>query len=434
MRSKTKYKFSTLLLVLLLLFLTLGYAYLNQSLNINGNSILNNASWNVYWDNVQVTTGSVESSTPTIDSNKTTVTFSVHLSKPGDFYEFTVDAKNDGTIDAMIESISSTLNNNPITTLPNYLYYSITYSDDRTIEANHLLKANDKEIYKVRVEYKLDISPEDLPTTNQTLNFAFQLNCIQGSIGSLSKNVELGDYVSYTPEITNYTIDRSCTGASNDRNINPSELNLWRVIKKKRDGSLELISEYNSSTSVVFYGKVGYSNFTGCLNLIASKYETEGITTGSRNFGFKGQTEYITDQSKLRSNNAWRCSTGEACAPEQEEYLGGGDFLYLDDYNLVNNVLGTIYTPKINNRISSYWTSSRHYFFDNYSNIEQYWFGISIGTSGEPTVMIRYIYSEGTSQQTTGSIGVRPIIIINKNVNISSGTGTKDNPFVIVKS
>ena len=60
MKSRIKYRLSTLLLVLVLLFLTLGYAFLTQSLNINGSSSINNATWNIYWDNVQVTEGSVE--------------------------------------------------------------------------------------------------------------------------------------------------------------------------------------------------------------------------------------------------------------------------------------------------------------------------------------------------------------------------------------
>ena len=122
MRRKSKFNL-ILIIFILVLVLGLGYAYLTTTLSINGTTDVDSNTWNIYWDNVQVKEGSVTATTPTIDTNKTTVTFNVHLSKPGDFYEFTVDAKNDGTIDAMIETISSTINNS--TTIPNYLIYKV---------------------------------------------------------------------------------------------------------------------------------------------------------------------------------------------------------------------------------------------------------------------------------------------------------------------
>ena len=150
---------------------------LQSNLNITGTTGINNATWDIHWNNVQVTTGSVTGTnvtTPaTIDNLKTTVNYNITLSKPGDYYEFTVDAVNSGTIDGMIDTISSKLNNVEITTLPNYLNYSVTYSDGAELQANQELKTGTTETYKVRVEYKKDISSTDLPGTEQTLNLSF---------------------------------------------------------------------------------------------------------------------------------------------------------------------------------------------------------------------------------------------------------------------
>ncbi len=170
-----KKKKRSLILGILLMVLTLGmgYAFLTTTLAINGTTDVDSNTWNVYWDNVQVTEGSVTASTPTI-SNQTTVTFSVHLSKPGDFYEFTVDVKNSGTIDAMIESINKT------TTIPNYLNYTVTYADDVPIIENQLLGANSTESYKVRVEYRTDINPSDLPNNSQNITLSFGVEYVQG--------------------------------------------------------------------------------------------------------------------------------------------------------------------------------------------------------------------------------------------------------------
>ncbi len=172
-------KYLIIFAITLIISITIGYAFLNASLNINGSSKIYNATWNVHFENVQVTSGSVAASTPTIDSSRTTVTYSVHLSKPGDFYEFTVDAKNDGTIDAMIDTILSTLNNTEIQTLPSYLNYSVSYNNGMPIQSKHELLSGSKETYKVRVEYRTDITANDLPSTNQTLNMSFTVTYVQ---------------------------------------------------------------------------------------------------------------------------------------------------------------------------------------------------------------------------------------------------------------
>ena len=88
-----------IILLFFILSISIGYAYLNSNLSINGYSSISSSRWSVYWDNVEVMSESVEAEIPSI-VNQTTVNFNILLSNPGDFYEFTVDAKNDGTVDA----------------------------------------------------------------------------------------------------------------------------------------------------------------------------------------------------------------------------------------------------------------------------------------------------------------------------------------------
>ena len=165
-----------ILLILLIVGLGIGYAYINSDLSINGTAQVNSANWDVHWANIQVKSGSVSGTNvvtePTI-SNQTTVNYSIILSQPGDYYEFTVDAVNGGVIDAMIDTIDSKLNGATITTLPAYLNYTVTYSDGVELEPNHELLANSTEKYKVRVEYRTDINANQLPAPNQTLSLQF---------------------------------------------------------------------------------------------------------------------------------------------------------------------------------------------------------------------------------------------------------------------
>ena len=159
-----------IILILLVVALGIGYSYLNTNLNINGTANINSANWNVYWNNVQVKSGSVDATTPAIDTDKTTVTFNVTLTKPGDYYEFTVDAVNAGTLDAMIDTMDSKLNGVTIEELPAYLDYGVTYADDTTIDVDQLLLHDSTETYKVRIAYADYIEASDLPSTNQSLS------------------------------------------------------------------------------------------------------------------------------------------------------------------------------------------------------------------------------------------------------------------------
>ena len=174
-----------IILILLVVCLSLGYAYINSDLNINGTAQVNSANWDVHWANIQVSTGSVSASSPTI-SNQTTVNYSVTLNIPGDYYEFTVDAVNGGSIDAMIDSIDSKLNGATITTLPDYLNYTVTYSDGVALEQNHQLLHNTTEKYKVRIEYRTDIELNQLPATNQTLSLEFTVTYRQTTDAAVS--------------------------------------------------------------------------------------------------------------------------------------------------------------------------------------------------------------------------------------------------------
>ncbi len=167
-------------ILVLLLSISIGYAALSSNLTINGASQIKDAVWDIHWENVQITSGSVTAiSAPTIDSNKTTVSYEVHFDTPGEFYEFTVDAKNSGTIDGMINTINSNLNGNPISTLPNYFIYTVSYDDDTVIQTKQRLNAGQKETYKVRIEYKKDIQVSDLPSTDQDLILSFTVTYVQ---------------------------------------------------------------------------------------------------------------------------------------------------------------------------------------------------------------------------------------------------------------
>ena len=187
--NKNKRKLNYMILIIMILVISIGYAILSTNLNIVGSSEISAPTWDIHWENVQVKTGSVSAQTPTIDTNKTTVNYTVTFTIPGEYYEFTVDAKNAGTIDGMVSVVSNKLNGTEITTLPNYLEYKVSYDDGIDIAPNHLLAANTSEKYKVHVGYKKDISVSDIPEGAQTLNLTFSVTYVQSDDNAPEKPV-----------------------------------------------------------------------------------------------------------------------------------------------------------------------------------------------------------------------------------------------------
>ena len=178
MKKKSGKKVVLSLLALLLLTITVGYAALSTTLNINGTSKINNATWDVHFANLEVTSGSVSATkAATIDSGKTAIDYNVELIKPGDFYEFTVDVTNTGTIDAKLGEapiLSGVSAEQDV-----YTNYTVTYSDDTAINANDKLAAGATKKLKVRVEFDRNITNSQLPTEAQPLNLTFAMNYVQ---------------------------------------------------------------------------------------------------------------------------------------------------------------------------------------------------------------------------------------------------------------
>lgn len=178
MKKKSGKKVVLSLLALLLLTITVGYAALSTTLNINGTSKINNATWDVHFANLIVTSGSVSATKAATIDSATSIDYNVELIKPGDFYEFTVDVTNTGTIDAKLGDapiLSGVSAEQDV-----YTNYTVTYSDDTAIHANDKLAAGATKKLKVRVEFdRENITNSQLPTEAQTLDLKFAMNYVQ---------------------------------------------------------------------------------------------------------------------------------------------------------------------------------------------------------------------------------------------------------------
>lgn len=190
MKRKQKNKKIMVVAIALLLLISIGYAAISTTLTINGTANIAATSWNVYFTNLQTTTGSVTPSVaPTVSgTNTTTLNYTITLENPGDFYEFTVDVKNGGTINAKIAD--NGVSNTALTEAQDtYVNYTVTYLNGSTITAGDKLSKSgatiegitDTRTIKVRVEYDTNITAEQLNALDDdiTLNLEFSLNYVQ---------------------------------------------------------------------------------------------------------------------------------------------------------------------------------------------------------------------------------------------------------------
>lgn len=184
--NKTKY------LLILLLLIAVGYAAIATTLKINGTSTIKSAKWDVYWENPQVLSGSVTNTAPTLSESDTKATFDVTLNEPGDYYEFTIDAVNNGSLDAKIDTngiVKQVKNSSGQVVTPTILKYEVTNNDQEhtAIQEGHILAKKSgntptKETYRVRVEYRNDegINPSDLDDNDLVFTIEFSVKYVQG--------------------------------------------------------------------------------------------------------------------------------------------------------------------------------------------------------------------------------------------------------------
>ena len=167
-----------ILLLVLILGLTIGFALISTTLKINGIANLKSNTFDIHWNENSIveTEGSVDANAPAsvIDQEKKTISFDAELIIPGDFYEFTVDAKNYGTVDGAIQGINLYYYEEGSSTpssLPSYLNYTVTYADGTTPGIGDILKVGKSKKYKIRLEFKSTETEMPSNPDNGTVTF-----------------------------------------------------------------------------------------------------------------------------------------------------------------------------------------------------------------------------------------------------------------------
>lgn len=172
-----KKRLSVMAIVALILSIGIGYAALQTTLTINGHTRISGNNWDIHFENVNVSDGSVEGTYKLLDGDGVeasggtgvSLEFAADLAKPGDFYEFTVDVANKGTLDAAIYQVEATdfttLRDSSNKLVSDYLDYQVYYVEEQDTGYNGTFPAITNTLFnkdksyntrkiKVRVKYK----------------------------------------------------------------------------------------------------------------------------------------------------------------------------------------------------------------------------------------------------------------------------------------
>lgn len=377
-------------------------------------------------------------------------------------YSITLNTTGSSDLDSsirykLIDSDDNVIGTDIISNLSTYAdYNNYTYTDDGgefNIINSYILgsgslkaaKMNDDNTKVVTAgeskTYNLYLWLDESVDAYETMEKAFEAKMLvvskattDASKNLLSSTVSLGDYIKMTPTSTSYEIDTSKTGYSGTEQaiLNPSELDTWRVIKINTDGTIEMVSEYVSSTGIYFANKIGHQNFIGYLNEISKQYENSNYTIASRHMGYSNQTEYITDTSILDKTSVPQIeNTSIDNVTPTTESQGLGDFQYQNDLDLVNTACNGLISSGVGTTTpTAYWLSSRYY-VNAYNNVIWYFNGRAIDENGNLGGFSIFYFEYGSLKSNLNGKPIRPILTLKSNITSFSGKGTAEQPYIL---
>lgn len=181
MRVKNRKKeVSIAILILVVIILSIGYGYLSTTLGIDGISRITSNQWEIHFANVEETAGSVQATTKaTINKDLDTINFDITFNNIGEYYDFTFDVVNGGTIDA---SLTELIKKGISEEQAPYIDFAVTYADGKEINIDDKLPAGESRKVRVKVSYHSDIFNGEINAQDKLLYLSFKMNYIQDKI------------------------------------------------------------------------------------------------------------------------------------------------------------------------------------------------------------------------------------------------------------
>ena len=172
-------------------------------------------------------------------------------------------------------------------------------------------------------------------------------------------------------------------------------------------------SMQTNNTTYFNTAKNSYNNAIATLNNATSKYINTTYADKARSVG--------SDPSNPTSDNPGYFTSSYSYMSNYNGQFKNADEHHETDYNQ----MGTLGIRDID---EYYWLASRHVPSDsNYSS-----FGVRYVTGGSlGTYNLCYVYSSGITTSFSKSYGLRPVFHLRDTVQVTGGTGAKDDPYIL---
>ena len=315
-------------------------------------------------------------------------------------------------------------------------------------------------------------------TANATENQAKTLNeyedelnkYVSGTTGEnlekLADKVKVGDYVSYTPDelsnesLTTLKTNLNTYSGNSSSTANPAikrdDLN-WRVLDIQ-NGQVRLISETPTTSKIELKGYNGYNNAVKLIDDACSTlYTNTKLANKVQNLKIEDITKYMKTQPtedttpysptnkyypeillKEKGQTLNGTTGAELDLSEQTEFINQTTKPQVNSWTLKK----TYWSQSMNNADS--FTDSKYYnlFINNGSYYSKYWMSsrcvdadsyraaFYIYHVDSENIYANYLY-HSHDYENSNAYAFRPVIILNSNVQITSGDGTAEQAYLI---
>ena len=209
-----------------IIVLGIVYAAFTQQLNIAGSATGRSSKWDIHFENlsnVSLNGTAKELTAPTINTNSTQISnYSVSLTSPGDYVEYTFDVVNDGDYDATLTNLSKTApscqgtGDNASTDASNVcekLTYTLTYENGTTVSQSDTLASKETKTMKLKLLYQEFNDDSLLPKMDVTITgLGIQLTYTQNGNAKVNSD-------GTTPYVKTYAVGDQITVASETYHI-----------------------------------------------------------------------------------------------------------------------------------------------------------------------------------------------------------------------
>ncbi len=191
----------------------------------------------------------------------------------------------------------------------------------------------------------------------------------------------------------------------------------YRVVDIDNNGNIKLIldSYYEEIAGTTYTIKFGNDNNFSTTTGIGQKLNTDILE-------WLVPSSNTNERNKLLTNYMWY----------QNAFNYGDDYkIALEEENPTRSVEATVGLIRVGEMLSSHSSSiltNNYTTVNNYNNVRQSW---TITQYQDDAIWDIYASGIVSSNVINANYAVRPVIVINSNVNIISGTGTWSNPYQI---